>query len=457
MHQRTEPDFISIPFGGTRSGSFPLTWGQRWIWNSLLSRAPYFADLSGSYVVTVPETCGIDGVAGALTALLARYETLRTMFSVDPDGKPHQLVPARGRLRVEVRDVGPDLAEGEAETVRTEFDSLPFTLPEVGLRAAVISMGGVPSHVVLCVFHLAMDCGGMTSVLGDFRSLLEASDTVGVALPEARQAHPVDRLAEELSVSGVRRSARGIRFWEQELAKFPAEPLLRTHRPDRPRYQTFGLRSAALQIASRHLAAELTVSTGSVVLATAASLLGLRTGHRTVGFVLMASHRYAADAMGYRGTLAQGVPVALDTLTGSPRHLMSAAHRTSMLAALSGHCDPDELAERLHERYGPSARARLSCVANLHVAEAGDTEPRTRPKGSPSVRAWAESLRAESQCAYVTGTSVESESFYLAIRGDAADFSLRLRADTAVFTAADCVRFLQDLERSVIDCLPGPR
>ncbi|MEV6340618.1 condensation domain-containing protein [Nocardia vinacea] len=454
MSSITERGFLEVPFEGARSGEFPLTWGQLWVWNSVTTRAPHYADLSGSYVLPVPDGRDQAAVSDALSGMLNKYETFRSRYSMAPDGTLRQAVAARGELRVEVRVVDAIDARSTASGVKDEFNNLPFTLPELSLRAAVIVADGVPRFVVLCTFHMAMDCHGMVSVLDDFRALLHGQAISSTRSEPAEVLHPVDRAVAERGPEGVKRSARGVQFWERELAKFPEDLLPYTgRRPESPRYQTFAMYSSAVRAVSSELAERLGVSTSSVILAMAASLLGRRSGSGTCGVVLAASHRYDPESMRYPGTLVQGVPVALDISEDAPEKLISRCHRGTMLAALAGHCNPDEVAGMLRGRYGAeAAEARLACVVNLNLPAAADPADQG---GTRTTQAEAEGLAARTRCEFLEGTPVENERFYLAAHGDATDFFITLRADTAVIAPTEIVGFLLDLERSLIDCLPN--
>lgn len=447
------PYLLDIRFKGTRSGVFPLTWGQHWVWDSVVARAPHYADLSGSYIVAVPDGCDMAKVADALTMLLNRYETFRSRYSIAPDGVPQQVVLADGRLRVDVRDVDPANAEEAAGTAEADYNNLPFTLPEISLRATVIASCGMPKFVVLCAFHMAIDCHGMVSVLDDFRSFMSGRSVDAADSAAGHMTHPADRALEEQSATGMQRSARGVRFWEQELAKFPDNPLpYAGHRLETPRYKTFAMYSSAVRVASTNLAEDLGVSTQSVILAMAASLIARRSGSQTCGIVLAANHRYDPESMRYPGTLVQGVPTAFDVSEASPQRLITRCHRAGMLAALAGHCHPGDLAQMLRNSYGTeAAEAKLACVVNLNLpAVAGSAEQ----SGTRATRAEAERLLTESKYEYVEGTPVENERFYLAAQGDATDFFITLRADSAVLTSAEIVKFLRNLERALVDCLP---
>lgn len=445
------PYVLKIPFKGARSGAFPLTWGQHWVWESMVARAPHYADLSGSHCMEVPDGCGMSTVSDALASLLDRYETFRSRYTLTPEGVPQQVVVARGHLPVDVRDVDADDVEQATADAVSEYEDLAFTLPELSLRATVTASAGDPRFVVLSTSHLAMDCHGMVAVLDDFRTLLKGEPLEPVS---DRMLHPADRALEESSVQGAQRSARGVRYWKQELEKFPADPLAFTgRRPENPRYRTYSLRSPALRLTVLELARELAVGPSSVILAAAAPLLARQSESPNCGVVLAASHRYDAASMEYPGTLVQGVPTALDVTGPSLRDLITRSHRTSMLSALAGHCHPEELAETLRARFGEEAtQARLACVVNLNLpgssaaVEQGDAR---------ITRADAEACLGESRCEYTGGSPVEKERFYLAAHGDATDFFITLRADTAVLEAAEIVGFLRELERSLIDCLPS--
>ena len=450
----TAPYFLRVPFKGTRSGAFPLTWGQQWVWDSVVARAPYYSDLSGSYIVAVPDGCDMPAVADSLAAILNRYETFRSRYSMTPEGVPQQVVLAEGQLRVDVRDVDAVDAEQTAASVQVEFNNLPFTVPELSLRAAVIASDGSPSLVVLCVFHMAMDCHRMVSVLDEFRSFMSAGSAGAVDSAPGEMVHPVDRALEEQDATGVERSARGVQFWKNELAKFPADPLPRVgHHPESPRYKTFAMHSSAVRVASLHLAEELRVSTASVLVGIVASLLARRSGSQTCGIILAASNRYDSQSARYPGTLVQGVPVALDVSGVSPRELISRCHRAAMLAALAGHCHPDDQAEMLREVYGAVAtEAKLACVVNFDLPLVADSAEQGTTRAT---KAEVERLLTRSRCECISGTPVEKERFYCAVRGNATDFFTTLRADTAVLTSAEIVEFLQAIERSLIDCLPN--
>ncbi len=446
------PQFLEIPLGGTRSGSFPLTWGQAWVWSGITTKAPHYADLSGCYVIAVPDGCDMPTIADALSTILRTNETFRTRYAIAHDGTPQQIVFADGTLRVEVRDCDAADAEATAASIEDEFIRLPFTLPELPLRAAVVTSDGIPKFVVLCVFSMAMDCHALVFVLDEFKSLMS-----GVAADAGRPTldgttHPVDRALEEQSTEGVKRSAQGVQYWTEELVKFPDAPLPYTdRRPESPRYKTFAMRSATVRLATLEVADQLGVGTSSVILAMAASLLGKRIESERVGIVIGASHRYDPESMQHRGTLVQAVPAAIDLPGGSPHELITKTHRAAMLAALAGHCHPDDVDEMLRNSYGDMAKERLACVVNLNLPTPADM---TDAKATGATRADAEGLLIQSSYEYVEGTPVESEKFYLTAHGDATDFYLTLRADTSVLGSEDIVQFLQELERSLLDCLP---
>ena len=97
---------VPVEFAGERSGEGPFTLGQlniyRW-----LSRTPDHPYALLCVELPVPAMASVGDVAGAVAALVARHETLRTTFV--PGERPCQRVAASGVLVLEACSLG----EGE--------------------------------------------------------------------------------------------------------------------------------------------------------------------------------------------------------------------------------------------------------------------------------------------------------------------------------------------------------
>lgn len=418
----------------------------------MASRAPFYAELSDSQIIAVPESRTLSHVADALATLLWRYEGFRTAYSFAADGTPQQVVFSDGVMSVHTRDVDFTVAAESANAARDEFNSLPFTIPEFALRAAVITSDGIPRYVVLSAFRMAMDCYSMVAILEDFQTLLSGRSPGRIDSRSTTPTHPADRALDESTPESVQRSTNAVSFWEKEVARFPDDALpLSARRPANPRHQTFAMHSHAMRLASLQIARELSVTPASVVLAMAVSQLALRNGSNNFGLVLAASHRYDAESMQYAGPLVQGVPLALEVAADSSYELISRCHRASMFAALSGQCHPNDVDRMLHTSFdSTSLEAKLSCVMNINLPSPPDFAEDSSHSNVEEMKAMSATSRYE----YVEGTPVENERFYLAAHGDETDFFVTARADTAVFTPPEIVEFLHNLERAVLNCLP---
>ncbi|MFD0889811.1 hypothetical protein ACFQ08_35170, partial [Streptosporangium algeriense] len=75
---------MDIRFSGSRSGTAPLTWGQRAIWDAIRKTAPDDHYFNFGRVLAVPRRARPLTVARAaevLGALVERHESLRTRMS----------------------------------------------------------------------------------------------------------------------------------------------------------------------------------------------------------------------------------------------------------------------------------------------------------------------------------------------------------------------------------------
>jgi hypothetical protein len=428
----------TVAFRGERSGSCGLTWGQKWIWRAVHSQAPELRHLNMSRILAVPPGRDLDTVLAGLAALLSRHEGLRTRFSVDETGTPVQMFARRGELPVQVVEAGGDDPEAVAGRVLEGLEALPFTVSELSVRVAVVTSDGVPCHVVLTAFHLAVDHRGLAMVAEDLVTELAG------ARPALSFLHPLDRVAHEHSAEGRRGSADSLRFWARELDRFPADMLPGPAAPPgQPRFQEVALRSRALHTAVRALAARFGVADGAVLLAFVAVLLAHRYGHRSCGFLLFSHNRFH-DAARASATVVQNAPLCLDVRDRPLRRLLADAHRRSAVAALAGQYDPDDLAPLL-ARAGADA-PDLSCALNLNFPG-----PRTEPTPRDIER--ADALRAETRTLRRGGIDHDDMRFYLTAFHDTDHTEITLRADTTVLPDDEIHTFLRNLETAVVAAL----
>jgi hypothetical protein len=449
--------FHTIGFRGSRSGVHPLTWGQRWIWQGLMSHAPDYSYLGWSVGVDVPTGCDVSDVLTALQTILGRHDTLRTRYFLDELGVPRQVVAATGELKVEVREAATaDVAE-TVKQLEEELAGMPFTIPEISLRAAVVTSAEVPETLVLALFHMATDASGLRHITRELKAVLRAL-AEGTAVPEpAPVNHPADRVRYEEGPEGRKRAARAVAAWQQEVSKFPRRTMPSArHTPEKPRLREHIMRSKALSAAAITVSRACRASVDSVILACTAELLGKAAGQQSCGFLMLAHNRFDEDTEYYSGTLVQSFPVCIELGADSLDELIRRTHFATLRASLSCQGNPDDVAQMLRNVFGSDGGgADLSCAVNLFFPDLGTVG---RSIGGPEAvtREQAEKLMPQTRFSTGEGTEEDDWEFYLNAFQEGDELVVSLRMDTAVLPSQDIVRFLADLERRLVDALPGP-
>jgi hypothetical protein len=448
----SEPDVQVVRFAGSRAGTFDLTWGQKWLWRAVVSQAPRLERLNVPLTVPVPAGADLTDVLVALAALMERHEALRTRCYLNESGSPRQAILKAGELPVQVREAGDLDPGGCAGALSADLSAYSFTVPELSVRAGVVSSGGEPAAVVLVVFHTATDGWGTRVLGGDLTALLSAIVSGQPFPPGESITQTADRLAYERGQAGMESAAASVRHWEQAIARFPAAMLPASGDPETPRFQELELRSAALSAAARSVAARHGVITGTVVLTLVAELLAGWSGQAGCGLMMFSHNRFDESTMSLSGTMAQSVPVYLDVAGISFARRLRDAHRGGLIASASGQFDPDDI-DRVITRYlaRTGRRPELAYGINLFFpddhGEAGD------PALSPGQ---ARELLPYSHLTPISAPDWEDMTFYLSAKHSPDGLSAALRFDTSVVSSAMAAQFLHDLERRAIDALPGP-
>ncbi|WP_327001764.1 condensation domain-containing protein [Dactylosporangium sp. NBC_01737] len=316
-----------VPFAGARSGSGPLTWGQRAIWHAIGRTVPNDHYFNLDRIVDLgPRTVPVDAALGALAALVARHEALRTRLGV----ATRQVLAADGVLDVHVVDGGTDPAAAAAR-VRDLLAGTAFDYrAEWPLRAALVTTGGAVSHLVLVLCHLATDGHGAEVLARDLR-LLVRRGTRGLRAPETT---PLDLAAEQHSPEGHRRGTTALAYWAEQFARIPATMFATPVAPPRtPRYWTGRIVSTVLSGAVDALAAQHGVSGSTVLLTAAGALAATAGGHPTTAVMPIVGNRFTTGHRDLVSTLSQDGLFVLDV----DRPTFSALLRPGWQAALRGY------------------------------------------------------------------------------------------------------------------------
>lgn len=321
----------------------PLTYGQLSVWRSVADLPPdraTSANLQRAW--PLPAGVTVAGVRRALDALEDRHESLRTGYvrRGEPGADIEQVVwPAAG---VEARTV----TGRPPASVAATLASTPFALDhERPMRVAVVVRAGVPTHLALCVHHMAADGAGLDVLHHELQQLL-----AGVALDgPAPRCRDIAREQRESKAARSRGQA-ALGHWQRALAA--AGPPAPRDGDGRGEVHWTRLRSRPGLEAAREVAARTGTSVHSVVLAAYCRALLARSGAARLLVGVIAGNRNDDRGRALVSTLNQLVPLVVEEVPGEPfDDRVRRLHRGVLLAYRHGCFDVDAVA-RLPEAAG---------------------------------------------------------------------------------------------------------
>ncbi|MFD2121706.1 condensation domain-containing protein [Streptomyces cirratus] len=215
----------------------PLSFAQRRLWFLHRLQGPS-ATYNVPFVLRLRGDLDTDALQAAVRDLVARHESLRTLFVEDERGDAFQrIVPADGvPLTVPVTDVAPE----EVPTAVARAVSYPFDLTaEIPVRATVLRCSPEEHLLVLVAHHIACDDESGRPLARDLFAAYEAR-RAGLAPPRREllvqyQDYTVwqrDLLGDEDDPASL--AAAQVSYWREELAGLPQPWALPTDRPRPP-------------------------------------------------------------------------------------------------------------------------------------------------------------------------------------------------------------------------------
>jgi hypothetical protein len=358
---------VPVEFAGERAGEGRLTLGQLDMYN-WLSQVPddFYAILRAE--LPVPEVVSVQDVAEAAGVLIARYESLRTIFV--PGEPPCQRVAAAGVQLLEVCSLGegqwgpqdrPAVAEALVLWLRES--------PDPGRRPVRIAVAVAPEagdRVIACAAaftHLAVDHAAIGILKSDFAGLLGGTPRGQAArhrLPFGHQ--PLDQAELEATPAERHKAGAALDYLREQSRRFPRWLYALPGTRAAGESLEVALSSVAAAMAVRQVAARTRTSRSSIVLAAICAVIGRRTGYRELVFPVSSSNRFERHLVNYIGALAQGSTVTVGIAERSFDELAVHTWTAVMEASRHGRYDTvkrDAMAERVeHERgvrfdYGP--------------------------------------------------------------------------------------------------------
>ncbi|GLZ42190.1 non-ribosomal peptide synthetase [Actinokineospora sp. NBRC 105648] len=337
-----------------------LTAGQRRMW-SLQQLDPLSVGYNVRIAADLVGPLDVDALAGAVRAVVARHDILRTTYQMVDDGDVVQVAHADLAPVLDLRDLTglPEGArESEVDRVCRELGGAPFDLAvDSPLRVGVLTTGPNSTTVVVVAHHIAWDDATTAVFFGELLELYARPDAV---LPPARQF--TDLAGDSPG------TAEGLTFWRDALAD-PPEPLelpllgqaesgVDQQRPLRP--------GTAARV--RALAKADGASTFMVLLAAVTALLYRYTGARDLVIGAPVVNRDFAGGAEVVGYLGNTIPLRTRVEDGDTfADLLARAKRTCLAAYAHQDVDLDDVARAVDPGRGRGDAGLFDVVLSLRA------------------------------------------------------------------------------------------
>ncbi len=345
---------IPVPFAGEGSGTGPLSWGQQAVWQGMVASG---VSLTMTAVRELPPDAQVAQFVDEFGFYLSRYEVVRTLLRLDPDGGAQQVVHSCGTAAIEVYDTGGGSPAELAADVERHYIVKVFDYEhEWPMRWALVRHHGVLTHAVVAMAHHIADPPSAMAMFEDLRD----RDPVTGEPPRPPGLQPLAQAQLQASPQGRRLNEASLRYWEQQLRVVPPTMFPGAH-PPHPgahgpqRYWEADYRSPALHLALLATAARLGVSTGAVLYAAFAGALARVTGVGHVATAITVNNRFRPGLAVAAGPMAQLSLCTIETAGATFDELVSTARRRLLLAQKHAYFSPfdgDALIERVGRERG---------------------------------------------------------------------------------------------------------
>ncbi|MFH8993367.1 condensation domain-containing protein, partial [Streptomyces sp. NPDC017940] len=265
-----------------RPAEIPLSFAQRRLWFLNRLEGPESVTYNMPIALRLTGQLDCDALRAALSDVVVRHESLRTVFPEGEDGVPVQRVLDATDYMVEmpVRQIGEEeVPEAIAQAARHGFD----LTAETPLRASLFGLSDTTHVLVVVLHHIAGDGWSMAPLARDVALAYEARTTGRTPGWEPLPVQYADYALWQQDVLGEESDpdsmiSRQLMYWKQQLSTLPGQLELPA---DRPRPAVSSHRGGTVPVAVDaelhqglvHLARESGASVFMVVRAAFAALL----------------------------------------------------------------------------------------------------------------------------------------------------------------------------------------
>ena len=354
------PPLVRVP----RSGPLPSAFAQQRLWFlDQLEPGSFAYNLAGA--VRLEGSLDVAGMAGALSGIVRRHESLRTVFK-EEHGEPLQVIGEPAPLPLPVIDLSGLTAEARGEVARREAGAearRPYDLARGPLaRFALLRLGGREHVLLVGMHHIVSDGWSMGIFVRELGALYRGE---GAALPELPIQYADYASWQRQWLSGEVMEDR-LAWWTKQLAGAPQVVDLPLDRP-RPATQSYRGGRASLTI-GRELettARRLGVTPFMALLSGFATLLGRYGSQSDVVVGTPIANRGRAELEDLIGFFANTLALRID-LSGDPG--FDELARRVREAALGAYGHQDIPFERLVSELQPQRDLSHSPVFQVMLA-----------------------------------------------------------------------------------------
>ncbi|MFF0155971.1 condensation domain-containing protein [Streptomyces sp. NPDC005263] len=335
------------------------------------------------YTVVDGKGATVPQVLQALTQLVARHESLRTLLSLGGNSSDRQRVTAVSAPAVEGAVSVSSVQAAEELFTQVRHSSFDLS-PKWPFHAVLSTRAGRVEEIGLVTDHSAVDGWGMNVLRQDLDGFLRG---VPPADPDVTQ--PLDVVRWEDSEAGKRHGRQALEYWTdqfQELRKAVGPPggvdasssVVST---DSDRYAGCMLRSASLLKAAEVASVRLRVPVATVLLMAYGAALCRFTGTPSIGVLALSHNRWLKNVRSSASKMFLQAPVLVSS--PSPEDLSRSARdtfRRHTQANLFAHIDRAE-AETVRDELLPGAHSIRVAGALFNFIDTSMFDLHTDPQG----------------------------------------------------------------------------
>jgi hypothetical protein len=363
MFEQIGHDRLTVPFTGADSGTEPLTWGQKAIWQDMQESGNQF-NMPG--MLDLPQGSTIEDAAARVRSLLVRHASLRMRLGAGPAGRPCQQVAGSGEFGLDVLTFHDSASRDDIARYRDhlfttwQYERFDFQR-EWPLRVAVLRHRGACRHLAWVLSHLAADGGGHVLLLAD----LLADEPADGAIRDPRHPDTLDIARSEQTPQLRQLSRRTMRHWESQLSRIPALTFAGPAGQAGQRYWQARFRSPAAHLAMAAICRRTGTDASRVTLAVIATAIGRAAGRHPLTIKVMVNNRFRPGMADVIAPIAQTSAVTIDVADSCVDEVVARTRSAAMTAGMRAYYDPDDLSEvtaRLDAERGYPAR--VTCRVN---------------------------------------------------------------------------------------------